>query len=137
MELEFDLIGWGPNINHRLSQEARHTMTNDSGKFNISFRYLLPRHFLICLFGTPYLWVEKPAKLTDLRCIKLSSHSLGNFVFEKSQGAVVIQANNNFESISKAFYMIKSSPISIAIVTIIVIIIIIVVVIIIITIMMR
>ena len=30
MDLEFDLIGLGPNINHRLSQEeARHTMTND------------------------------------------------------------------------------------------------------------
>ena len=63
VEQEFDLIGWGPNINHRLSQEARHTMTNDSGKFNISFRYLLPWHFLICISGNPCLWVEKSGKV--------------------------------------------------------------------------
>ena len=68
VEQEFDLIGWGPNINHRLSQEARHTMTNDSGKFNISFRYLLPWHFLICMYICKSIFVGWEIRQSWLIC---------------------------------------------------------------------
>ena len=73
MDLEFDLIGLGPNINHRLSQEeARHTMTNDGAlwcKIQYQFQiFELPGPFHICVFGIEIriCGLRNPAKSTDL-----------------------------------------------------------------------